>query len=158
MIQHGQSLESVVQGLKDSLELLLSGSSGKLESVSSHAPKETTLRVTSTQPNRAPIEMTVDADFGAYLTVGKGSLFEIPFEGKHDTKHDFVEEISTLISGIMTGGFEEDVLIAKGAVVGASGIIRRGGRLTEDISESWRKIGWHLLSKREREHHTYLPY
>jgi hypothetical protein len=91
MIQHGQSLESVVQGLKDSLELLLSGSSGKLESVSSNSPKETSLRVTSTQPNRAPIEMTVDADFGAYLTVGKGSLFEIPFEGKHDAKHDFVE-------------------------------------------------------------------
>jgi len=158
MIEQSKSFESIVQDLRDSLELLLLGSSGELQSVSSDSTKETTLKIVSTQPERAPIEMTLEADFGAYLTVGKGSLFEIPFEGKRYTKHHFAEEITTLISGILSSGFEEDVLVSKGTVIGASGIIRRGGRLTKDVSESWRQLGWAIFSKRKREHHSYLPY
>jgi hypothetical protein len=158
MIHHTKSFESTVQSLKESLELLLSGSSGQLQCGSFQTSKEATLKITSTHPNRAPIEVTLDEDFGAYLKVGKGSIFEIPFEGKRYTKHDFAEEIIMLVSGIIGSGFEESVLISKGTVVGASGIIRRGGRLTKDASESWRKIGWNLFSRREHEHHNYPPY
>ncbi len=158
MIQDKKPLVPIVQSLRDSLESLLLGSSGQVQSAKSDTSKEATLKITSTHPNRAPIEIILDEDFGAYLKVGKGSIFEIPFEGKRYTKHDFVEEITTLISGIISSGFEEDVLISKDKAVGASGIIKRGGRLTEDASESWRKIGWDLFSKRVREHHSYMPY
>jgi len=82
MMIEQKPFESTVQSLKDSLEHLLMGSSGQLQSLSSNTSKEATLKITSTQSGRAPIEITLDEDFGAYLEVGKGSLFEIPLEGK----------------------------------------------------------------------------
>ena len=157
MIEHRKPFDSTVQSLKDSLELLLMGSSGQLQSLSSNTSKEATLKITSTQSSRAPIEITLDEDFGAYLKVGKGSIFEIPLEGKRYIGRDFDEDVTSIVSAIISNGFEEDVLISRDTVVGASGIIRRGGRLTKDVSESWRKIGWDLFSKRERERYTYLP-
>src|SRR6267142_1853429 len=157
MIEHRKPFDSTVQSLKDSLELLLMGSSGQLQSLSSNTSKEATLKITSTQSSRAPIEITLDEDFGAYLKVGKGSIFEIPLEGKRYIGRDFDEDVTSIVSTIISNGFEEDVLISRDTVVGASGIIRRGGRLTKDVAESWRKIGWDLFSKRERERYTYLP-
>ncbi len=158
MMIEQKPFESTVQSLKDSLEHLLMGSSGQLQSLSSNTSKEATLKITSTQSGRAPIEITLDEDFGAYLKVGKGSIFEIRLEGKRYIGRDFDEDVTTIVSAIISNGFEEDVLISRDSVVGASGIIRRGGRLTKDVSESWRKIGWDLFSKRERKRYTYLPY
>jgi hypothetical protein len=158
MIQHGKSLAPAVHDICGSLESLLLGTSGRLLSVISENSKEATLKITSTQPDRAPIEITLDEDFGAYLKVGRGSIFEIPFEGNRYTKYDFVEELAALVGGIINSGFEEDVVTSKDKVIGASGIIRRSGNLTQDAHESWRRISWDLFSKRERTHHTYFPY
>lgn len=158
MIQPTQDFESSVQSLKDLLEPLLTGGKGRLHLRGFEGPKEATLEITSTRGCGAPIEVTLDEDFGAYLTVGKGSIFEIPFDDKRYSQRGFMDSVVTLISAIINNGFEEAVLISKGEVVGASAIIRRGGSLTTDAKDSWRKIGRHLFSKRERERHTYPPY
>jgi hypothetical protein len=158
MSQVTKPFESTVHGLKDSIELLLLGSSGQLKYDISKVLNEATLIITSTHPNRARIEITLDGDFGAYLKIGKGSIFEIPFEGKRYSQPGFRDDVTTLIAAVIRNGFQEDVLVSKGLVVGASGTIRGGGPLPADAKESWRKIGWDLFSKPEREHHTYLPY
>lgn len=158
MSHHKGSFEPIVQGLKNALEDLLPEGIGSLEVGSSDTPTEITLRIKPTRANGAPIEVTLDKDFGAYLTVGKGSVFEIRFEDKRYSERGFTDNVVALVSAIIRNGFEEDVLLADGVVTGASGVIKRGGQLANDVRESWRKIRWGLFSKREREHHIYVPY
>jgi hypothetical protein len=153
-----ESFEFTAQSLKASLEALLPASTGHLEMGEFKSPQEVTIKITSTRAQGAPIDLTLDKDFGAYITVGKGSVFEIPFKGKRRGGNSFLEIVTTLIRAITQNGFEEYVLLSNGVVVGASGIIRRGGPLPTDVRESWRKLRWNPFSKREREHHTYTPY
>ena len=150
--------ESTVQSLRASLETLLTASTGHLQMGEFKSPQEIAIKITPTRAQGAPIDLTLDRDFGAYITVGKGSVFEIPFEDKRHGDSSFSEIVTTLIRAIIQNGFEEDVLVSNGVVVGASGIIRRGGALPTDVRESWRRLRWNLFSKREREHYTYAPY
>ncbi|MGA2095670.1 MAG: hypothetical protein ABSH39_05180 [Candidatus Acidiferrum sp.] len=152
-----ESISSLSDRLKDSLEETLVGQAVQI-STDIASTTEAVLKITPGNSSAAPIEIVLDREFGAYLTVGRGSVFEIPFVRKRSTAEDFVSEITNLTSGIANGGFQEDVVLSKGKVVGASGTINAGGRLNKPVSDTWMKLGWELLSKRERERHIYQPY
>lgn len=152
-----QSITETFEKLRVSLEDAV----GKISEIALGEPSGTiegVIRITPANPKSASIEIVLDKKFGAYLTVGRGSIFEIPFEGKRYTEADFVSEITNLVSGITHGGFQEDIFISRGKVVGASGSINAGGRLKTVVSDAWMKLGWRFLSKRLREHYTYPPY
>jgi hypothetical protein len=126
------------QALQKTLQSALAERNGELNLVESNDPETRTLKITSHNPNAAPVDIVLDQEFGAYVNVGKGSIFEVPFGGKRYTSEDFIGEITNLVGGIVNSGFQETVLIVKGRIVGASGIIKRGGQLQQDVSESWR--------------------
>jgi len=151
------SFECIVEQLKAFLGPLVSKGTAQMHCVSDTA-KEMTVKIVSRHSDGAPIHMILDEDFGAYLTVGRGSIFEIPFEGRRYTQESFTEDVKSLIEGIIKNGFEEEILILGGVVAGASGAIKRGGAISADIRESWRKIGLRVFAKRTREHHLYSPY
>lgn len=155
-------LLAISERLRESVAGVLKGASHKLifvESDGFHSiAKEALLAITPTSSTAAPVEIRIVPDFGAYVQIGKGSVFEVPFKAKRYTNYEFVEEITTLISGLVYGGFEEDVFVSRGVVVGASGEIESGGQLLRSASESWMKLGWNIFRKREREHHKYTPY
>ena len=151
------SIPALYERLKDSLERALVANTAKI-STDTVSSSEAVLKITPGNSSAAPIELVLDKEFGAYLKVGRGSIFEIPFPGKQSTEDDFIGKITDLISGIAKGGFQEEVVISKGKVVGASGTINAGGRLNAAVSDAWMKLGWAFLSRRQRERHIYQPY
>lgn len=158
MIADNPSTHDLFDALEKTLHTILAESSGGLKVADSHDSGTRTLKIISDNPDSAPINIVLDREFGAYVNVGKASIFEIPFGGKRYTTKDFVDEITTLISGVVSSGFEEEVFVSKGKIVGAAGVIKQGGQLTKDVSETWRKVTWNFFSKPQREHYTYEPH
>jgi hypothetical protein len=157
VIPHVQSVTAMLEHLRISLE----NEVGKISEIVLTGPSDTNegvIKITPANLRSAPVGIVLDAKFGAYLTVGRGSIFEVPFEGKRHAGTDFVSEITNLVSGIANAGFQEDILVSKGKVVGASGSINAGGTLKTAVSDAWMKLGWRFLIKRLREHYTYPPY
>ena len=154
-----QDFENIVQDLVRSIQLLLSGTSGQFQLDQKERTHEASLKIKSQLPNRAPIEIVVEEDFGAYLTVGKGSVFEIRLNSvEPGGQTGFSQKVLATIEAVIKNGFEEKVLVSRGIILGASGLIRASGPLKADLKESWRKIPWNIFAKKTWEHHVYLPY
>lgn len=151
-------LSTLCEQLKNSLEGILVGSPAGIAFAPTQSSTEAILTITPTNSRAATVEITLDKEFGAYLRVGKASIFEIPFTGKRYTEADFIREITNLISGIVSSGFQEEVIISRGKIVGASGTINPGGRLHRVVSDAWMEVSMDSLRKKEREHHDYVPY
>jgi hypothetical protein len=158
-------LSAISKELKDSIVSVLKGAGQKailVESCDSNfSPTEFLMTITPTNPRAAPIEVRIVSDFGAYLHIGRGAIFEVPFTGKRYTDNDFIEEITNLVSGVVYGGFEEEVFMSQSLIVGARGEIKAGVNLPKETSDAWMKLQWNLLKlfcKREKQLHVYESY
>ncbi|GEM_PF-3682723 len=149
---------SPVENLTQAVDHLLAQGAGRFEVARNQQSGEVTLKITSSLPNRAPIEVLFDEDFGAYLTIGKESVFEVRGGNQNSGDQDFSAHVLALVASVIKNGFEENVLVSEGKILGASGIIRATGTLKTDIRESWRKISWNVFARKAWEHYRYLPY
>jgi hypothetical protein len=100
--------------------------------------------------------LTLDKEFGAYLTIGRGAVFEVPFS-KDDPK-DYPNKVMTLIRAVVIDGFEEVVVERNGHIIGATGVIRQGAILDTSLRETWRKGGWNPFRRYDRKSYRYPPY
>jgi hypothetical protein len=123
----------------------------------SHESSGSIIRVTPTNPNAAPVHVDLDPEFGAYLTIGQGAVFEVPFPNELRDR-SFIDKIVDLISAVADGGFEEELILLKGTIVGATGRIPAAATLTSPVSDAWGQLNWSIFSKKERKLRKYQSY
>lgn len=126
--------------------------------ISSPDPKTSIIEIRPSNPKAARLEVRFEADFGAYLTVGVGSVFEIPLKGKRYTEFGFPQEVELLCRAVIEGNFKEYLLMSKGKLLGATGEVVLEDQRSSPVKESWVRLGLGLLSRKERKVHSYEPY
>lgn len=118
-------------------------------------PDGAVFRLTPVNPKCAPIQAVLDCTFGTYLSVGKGSEFEIPLDGRRYFGESMPREAELLSLAVVRGQFVETVVFADSKVVGASGDVWIEH---SQASESWMRIGWSIFKKKKRIRFSYPPY
>ena len=113
--------------------------------------------VKPTNVKAAEIDARLKLDFGVYLTLGKGTVFELPLKGKRYTNLPFFEELEAICKAVTLGKFEEGVSFVQDTVSSATGAVIIEGR-KDMITDSWVKIGWNLFRKKRTVHLTYESY
>ena len=113
--------------------------------------------VEPTNPKAARIYASLELDFGVYLSLGKGTAFELPLKGKRYTDLPFFEELEAICKAVMLGNFEEDVSFVEDKVSSATGAVLIEGR-KDMITDSWVKIGLNLFRKKRGARLTYESY
>jgi len=113
--------------------------------------------VKPTNVKAAEIDARLKLDFGVYLTLGKGTVFELPLKGKRYTNLPFFEELEAICKAVVLGKFEEGVSFVQDTVSSATGAVIIEGR-KDMITDSWVKIGWNLFRKKRTVHLTYESY
>lgn len=119
--------------------------------------KQVTVVLVPTNPDSARIHADLVVTYGAYLSFGRGAVFEIPLKGKRYTGLGFLAEVEALCKAVLQGRFEEDVVTVNGRVIGATGSVTLESGQGK-VTDSWTRIAFDLFRKKVRSHHVYQPY
>ena len=116
------------------------------------------LILTPVHDDAARIHAEFDPDFGIYLSLGKGSVFDLPYGRRYYSSLGFLEELEGLCRAAMIGQFRERVTLVGAQVVGASSEVVFPGPQGPTATEAWRRLKLFPFRKKTEEVLVYKPY
>ncbi len=147
------------EGLKRLFEQLSRGpASGRASVTTSSFADHDQLDLNPSNPRAARIRAIVpkNASRGLTLTIGKGTIFEIPEDGGRYTEHrSAFDEAATISKAVVAGRFRERVRInGENRVVSSKGTVD----VPPAVTARWRRLFVNPFGRTAVEHVQYEPY
>jgi hypothetical protein len=107
-------------------------------------------------PLAAKILAIVPRDYPAKLTLwaGRGTCFEIPFDGSRYTDRPFLDEIKVICEAVISGRISEDVWFKGSRMSKSKGVVD----IPPTATVRWRLLFTNPLKSATLNHFTYKPY
>lgn len=117
------------------------------------------LDMNPSNPHAAQIRIIIPVDVsrGVTLIAGKGSFFEIPFEGRRYTALPFLEEVQSICRAVIAGTLEESVLLDHDEVIQGTGSIKLP-QASAVTTVKWGQIYFRPFRKKTKKEFRYEPY
>jgi hypothetical protein len=147
-----ETVEEVITRLARSLP----ADTAELTVEAGDVPRSKAIRLAPRNPRAAPIDAYVDPETEYVgITVGHGTVFEVPMAGRRYSDLDFRDEVRAICLAAIRGDVRETVWFKGGEVVGGKGSATIG---SQEVGDSWRALFTNPFRRRTKKSFLYEPY
>jgi hypothetical protein len=157
--RNGSALGSIAKTVEDEIARIarsLPDGAAKLTVEAGDTPTSKSIMLRPRNPAAAPIDVYVDPETEYVgVTLGRGTVFEVPIQGRRYSDLDFCDEIRAICLAAIRGDVSETVWFKGQEVVEARGRAKIGSR---EVGDSWRAVFTSPFRRRTKRTFVYEPY